>query len=79
MVSLEGSFVFAGTTKMNNLEENVGALNVKLSAEEVAEVAALVPEAEVAGERYYPGAKEISWLYSDTPPLDTWKGKRYRA
>lgn len=41
--------MFVGTTKISNLDENVGATFVKLSLEEVKEVAAAVPEQEVSG------------------------------
>ncbi|MFN3523284.1 MAG: aldo/keto reductase [Phenylobacterium sp.] len=41
-----------GTTKAHRLEENAGAVDVVLSAEDLAAIAAAVPEAEVAGQRY---------------------------
>ncbi|XP_027117093.1 auxin-induced protein PCNT115-like [Coffea arabica] len=59
-----------GTTKIENLNQNIGALSVKLSAEDMAELESIA-SAGVKGERYGP---EIStWQNSETPPLSTWK------
>jgi aryl-alcohol dehydrogenase-like predicted oxidoreductase len=41
-----------GTKRITALEENVGAADVALTAEEVAELEAAVPADSVAGERY---------------------------
>lgn len=41
-----------GTKSAVRLEENVGAVRVQLSAAELAEVTAAVPESEVVGSRY---------------------------
>lgn len=41
-----------GTTKIARLEENIGAVDVALSAEDLARIAAAVPETAVEGERY---------------------------
>lgn len=41
-----------GTTKQSRLEENAGAVEVKLTSEDLAAIAAAVPETEVAGKRY---------------------------
>jgi aryl-alcohol dehydrogenase-like predicted oxidoreductase len=43
-----------GTTKIARLEENVGAVDVTFSTEELARIAAAVPETAVEGERYAP-------------------------
>lgn len=64
-----------GTTKLKNLEENIGALAVKLSKEEIEEIEAAVPHAEVAGERYDQGAMTTTWRYVTSPPLSSWKQK----
>ena len=42
-----------GTTKIENLNQNIGALSVKLSAEEMAELESIV-SAGVKGDRYDP-------------------------
>jgi len=57
-----------GTKKIKYLEENLGALEVKLSEEEEKEIRKLVEGAEVHGERY----PEVmaGYLYADTPALE---------
>lgn len=47
-------FVIPGTKNTKYLEENVGAGQVKLTAEEVQEIRALVSAADIAGDRYGP-------------------------
>ncbi|XP_027116996.1 auxin-induced protein PCNT115-like [Coffea arabica] len=59
-----------GTTKIENLNQNIGALSVKLSAEEMAELESIA-SAGVKGDRYAPGLG--TWQTSETPPLSTWK------
>jgi len=56
-----------GTTKVNRLEENLGALEVKLTRGEEKEIRTLVETAEVHGTRY-PEAMAKT-LFADTPPL----------
>jgi diketogulonate reductase-like aldo/keto reductase len=56
-----------GTTKVKNLEENVHALDVKLSNEEVAEIRKVVDAAEVHGARYPDGF--VAETYRDSPSL----------
>jgi aryl-alcohol dehydrogenase-like predicted oxidoreductase len=41
-----------GTTKISRLEENIGAVDVSLSAEDLARIAAAVPETAIEGARY---------------------------
>jgi len=41
-----------GTTKIHRLEENAAAADVRLSAEDLAQIEAAIPESAVAGERY---------------------------
>lgn len=41
-----------GTTKIARLEENLGAVDVVLSADDLARIAAAVPEAAIEGDRY---------------------------
>ncbi|KAI8800205.1 pyridoxine 4-dehydrogenase [Cladochytrium replicatum] len=48
----EDFFVIPGTKKINYLEENVGALNVKLSVEELAAVRSVAEKIPVSGLRY---------------------------
>lgn len=56
-----------GTKKIKYLEENQGALDVKLTGEEEKEIRKLVESAEVHGERY-PEAM-MGRLFADTVPL----------
>jgi len=41
-----------GTTKIARLEENIGAVDVTLSADDLARIAAAVPETAIEGDRY---------------------------
>jgi len=57
-----------GTKKIKYLQENLGALNVKLTPAEVAEVREIANRADAAQEdRYPPSMKDL--LFADTPPL----------
>ncbi|CAK8540938.1 unnamed protein product [Lathyrus sativus] len=57
-----------GTTKIENFNENIGALSVKLTQEELTEIESLADI--VKGDRC---GKEPTWKESDTPPLSSWK------
>jgi aryl-alcohol dehydrogenase-like predicted oxidoreductase len=41
-----------GTTRVKNLEENVGALDIELTNEELRDLEAVFPKGAAAGERY---------------------------
>lgn len=56
-----------GTKKIKYLEENLGALDVKLTDAEVKEIRKVISEAEVSGDRY-PTAM-MHTLFADTPEL----------
>lgn len=56
-----------GTKKLKYLEENLGALDVKLSDSEDKEIRDAIEKAEVIGERYPAGMS--GQLFADTPPL----------
>ncbi|KAH9887323.1 Aldo/keto reductase [Cubamyces lactineus] len=57
-----------GTTKVANLQENLGALKVKLAPEDVAEIRKIAVIADkTVGPRYHAAALEH--IQSDTPPL----------
>lgn len=63
-----------GTTKVKNFEENVGALQVKLSREEIEEISALFHVDAVAGDRYANlKSAGSSFANSETPPLSSWE------
>ncbi|KAL0793807.1 hypothetical protein Bca101_065184 [Brassica carinata] len=60
-----------GTTKIENLKLNIGALSVKLTPEEMLELETIVQAEFVKGERY--GNMMATFKNSDTPPLSSWK------
>ncbi|KAI8566904.1 hypothetical protein RHMOL_Rhmol02G0078600 [Rhododendron molle] len=62
-----------GTTKMENFNQNIGALSVKLSPEEMAELESIASTDAVKGDRY--GGMVSTWTDSDTPPLSSWKSE----
>ncbi|CAL5394908.1 unnamed protein product [Camellia sinensis] len=59
-----------GTTKITNLDQNIGALSVKLTPEEMAELESIASADAVKGDRYGEGL--TTWKNSDTPPLSSW-------
>ncbi|KAL2531077.1 putative aldo-keto reductase 3 [Forsythia ovata] len=59
-----------GTTKLANLNENIRALSVKLTKEDMAELESIASADAVKGDRY--GSGSGTWEHSDTPPLSTW-------
>jgi aryl-alcohol dehydrogenase-like predicted oxidoreductase len=63
----EDIFPIPGTQRVERLEENVGALNVKLSKEELQQLRKVVDAAEVTGNRYADFLMPST--YADTPPL----------
>ena len=60
-----------GTTKIENFNQNVGALSVKLTPDEMAELESYAAAGEVMGDRY--AQMDNTWKDSDTPPLSSWK------
>ncbi|XP_057952423.1 probable aldo-keto reductase 2 [Malania oleifera] len=60
-----------GTTKIENLNQNIGALSVKLTPTELAELESLAAADVVKGDRY--GAGMSTWENSETPHLSSWK------
>ncbi|XP_042384843.1 probable aldo-keto reductase 1 [Zingiber officinale] len=58
-----------GTTKLKNLDSNIGSLKVRLTKEDLKELTDAVPEEEVLGYRSYSIGESINWHYADTPPL----------
>ncbi|XP_020111574.1 probable aldo-keto reductase 2 [Ananas comosus] len=60
-----------GTTKIENFNQNVGALSVKLTPQEMAELESYA--AAVKGDRYPSGMS--TWRNSETPHLSSWKGE----
>ncbi|CAH8330723.1 unnamed protein product [Eruca vesicaria subsp. sativa] len=60
-----------GTSKIENLNQNIGALSVKLTPEEMAELEAIARPDLVKGERY--DNNMVTYKDSETPPLSSWK------
>jgi aryl-alcohol dehydrogenase-like predicted oxidoreductase len=58
--------IIPGTTKIKNLEENVGAAQIKLSKEEIKQIREACEKADVVGERYPEFA--CGHLLSDSAP-----------
>ncbi|OIW05472.1 hypothetical protein TanjilG_12063 [Lupinus angustifolius] len=56
-----------GTTKIENFNQNIGALSVKLTPEELAELESFAAK----GDRYV--SNMATWKHDDTPPLSSWK------
>ncbi|KAL5767466.1 hypothetical protein ACOSP7_014070 [Xanthoceras sorbifolium] len=61
-----------GTTKIENLDQNIKALSVKLTPEEMAELESIATEDAVKGDRYG-GTAAPTYKDSETPPLSSWK------
>ncbi|KAK1309852.1 putative aldo-keto reductase 1 [Acorus calamus] len=57
-----------GTTKIKNLDDNVGSLKVKLTEEDLKEISEALPIKEVAGPRNYQSFQARSWNFANTPP-----------
>ncbi|KAJ0617167.1 putative perakine reductase [Helianthus annuus] len=61
-----------GTTKLENLNQNIGSLSVKLTPAEIVELESFASGDAVLGDRY--AYMHYTWKNSDTPPLSSWKG-----
>ncbi|KAK3145072.1 hypothetical protein QOZ80_4AG0322620 [Eleusine coracana subsp. coracana] len=61
-----------GTTKTENFNNNVAALSVKLTKEDMEELESYA-SAEVQGDRYHDFLN--TWKSSETPPLSSWKAE----
>ena len=62
-----------GTTKIENFNQNVGALSVKLTPDEMAKLESYAAAGEVLDDRYPQMAN--TWKDSETPPLSSWKSE----
>ncbi|XP_034604036.1 probable aldo-keto reductase 2 isoform X1 [Setaria viridis] len=62
-----------GTTKIENFNQNVGALSVKLTPEEMSELESYASADNVQGDRDPQAA--YTWKNSETPPLSSWKAE----
>ncbi|KAK4541611.1 hypothetical protein RGQ29_033235 [Quercus rubra] len=57
-----------GTTKIKNLENNIGSLKLKLTEEELKEISDAVPMEEVAGSKSFQNMDHFHWKFANTPP-----------
>ncbi|KAF4358529.1 hypothetical protein G4B88_028378 [Cannabis sativa] len=57
-----------GTTKIKNLDDNIGSVSVKLTEQDMKEICDAVPVEEVAGDRIYESMISSSWKFANTPP-----------
>ena len=62
-----------GTTKIENLNQNIGALSIKLTPEEMAELESFASGDAVKGVRH--AFMSSTWINSETPPLSSWKSE----
>ncbi|XP_059437425.1 probable aldo-keto reductase 1 [Corylus avellana] len=60
-----------GTTKIKNLDANIGSVSVKLTTEDQKEMSDVVPINEVAGERITDNFIRCSWKFANTPAKDS--------
>lgn len=60
--------VFAGTTKIKNLHDNIGSVKMKLTKEDLKEIVDAVPPNEVAGLSINEAFFRTEWRFSNTPP-----------
>jgi hypothetical protein len=57
---------------VENFSQNVAALSVKLTPEEMAELESFASVDAVQGDRYH-GNYLKTWKDSETPPMSSWK------
>ncbi|CAJ1961110.1 unnamed protein product [Sphenostylis stenocarpa] len=56
------------TTKIKNLDQNIGALSLKFTESELIEISEAVPIDDVAGARHFNGSHKFTWKFANTPP-----------
>ncbi|KAA0067155.1 hypothetical protein IC582_024073 [Cucumis melo] len=66
----DGVVPIPGTTKIKNLDENIGSLTVRLNKDDLNEISEAVPESEVAGNRTYDNMAHATWKYAITPKVN---------
>ncbi|RVW96069.1 putative aldo-keto reductase 1 [Vitis vinifera] len=65
----QGDYVvpIPGTTKIKNIDNNIGSLRLKFTQEELEEISAAVTPEEVAGARVADNLIRCSWRFANTP------------
>lgn len=61
-------FVFIGTTKVKNLDANIGSLTVKLTTKDLKEISDAIPTDQVGGQREVQVFVPFSYRSANTPP-----------
>ncbi|KAB2629849.1 perakine reductase-like [Pyrus ussuriensis x Pyrus communis] len=59
-----------GTTKVKNLDDNIGSLKVRLTKEDVKEISDMIPVDAAAGNNVPESFIPCSWKFADTPQRD---------
>lgn len=59
-----------GTTKVKNLDDNIGSLKVRLTKEDVKEISDMIPLDAAAGNNVPEIFIPCSWKFADTPQRD---------
>lgn len=59
--------VLAGTTKVKNLKDNIGSVNIELSPDDLREISEAVDVDEVYGEKDIGIMSKFYWKYANTP------------
>ncbi|KAK6146762.1 hypothetical protein DH2020_020631 [Rehmannia glutinosa] len=59
--------ILSGTTKIKNLHDNIGSVNVNLTSDDLEELCEAVPIQEVAGKNHDEVFYKVSWRFANTP------------
>ncbi|KAG6541591.1 hypothetical protein Mapa_016984 [Marchantia paleacea] len=74
-VQHKGAVAIPGTTKWENLQQNIASLDVKLTPDELNALEEAVPHQEVQGDRY--ADMSTTWRDNVSPPLDSWTDAKH--
>lgn len=58
---------YTGTTKITNLDNNIGSLALKLKEEDLKEICKTIPVGEVGGHRDYSNLSGYGYKFANTP------------
>lgn len=58
---------YTGTTKITNLDKNIGSLALKLGEEDLQEICKTIPVDEVGGHRDYSNLSGYGYKFANTP------------
>ncbi|PON87136.1 Aldo/keto reductase/potassium channel subunit beta [Trema orientale] len=67
----EGVVPIPRTTKIKNLDDNIGSVRVGLTEEDLKEVSDAIPIEEVAGAKTHEKYLDTSWKLANTPPKES--------